>query len=425
MIFKNKLIAFNVTNALEAGVGERVSENVENPPTLSVLLETGVPVFFRKDGAELAISPISEYFKILSPKTVLLTITNDYGLKGKVVDGGIEINREPQVNPATVVRLLNELGGQSLSFITSLSIRLDSRKESLFLLFQKLDKLKNLKKIEIEGIEMTDTEMERLGTISSLEEITLKEVRVTDNGLDRLTNLKRLKKLSVNSNFPITTERVSTLRKQLPGLEVTIFRQTREGPAWELVGQSSVEGSPEMIPISVAILMTSIRDIKGVSYLMQSYGILIRVASSANLSEILSTLQGLALEQRELVAGLDFSGCPLNDFGLKMLPDLPNLEELDLRETLVTDQGFSTIVKFQKLRKLVLGNTKVTNACLPELFKLSSLQDLDISWTAINNYGAFKIYLKNFSLVRINTYQSGITSIGRFFLEFNSEVRFE
>jgi len=73
--------------------------------------------------------------------------------------------------------------------------------------------------------------------------------------------------------------------------------------------------------------------------------------------------------------------------GLEHLRGLPNLTELNLSDTTVTDAELMHLEQLTKLEILELGFTKVTDAGLGHLKRLTNLTDLDLSCTEVTNAG--------------------------------------
>ncbi len=60
------------------------------------------------------------------------------------------------------------------------------------------------------------------------------------------------------------------------------------------------------------------------------------------------------------IVGVNLSGTPITDEGLKVLATLPDLEYLHLADTAVTDVGIAELVNAKKLSKIDLRRTKIT-----------------------------------------------------------------
>jgi hypothetical protein len=83
-----------------------------------------------------------------------------------------------------------------------------------------------------------------------------------------------------------------------------------------------------------------------------------------------------------------FSGTNLDDVGLRHVSSVSTLENLDLQDTKITDEGLACLERLPRLQYLRLKeNAQLTNACVPGLLRLSSLVDLQIHETSIDQHG--------------------------------------
>ncbi|MDR2644058.1 MAG: hypothetical protein LBC74_14855 [Planctomycetaceae bacterium] len=89
----------------------------------------------------------------------------------------------------------------------------------------------------------------------------------------------------------------------------------------------------------------------------------------------------------------------------------PELVELTLGGTVITDAGLDYLVQLKKLRKVRLSNTVITDAAGEKLAKISTLQDIDVSQTAFGDAGlaALKTLTK---LKNLNLYLTEVTDAG-------------
>ena len=77
-------------------------------------------------------------------------------------------------------------------------------------------------------------------------------------------------------------------------------------------------------------------------------------------------------------------GTNIADAGMKHLPGMQRLEELDLSRTNITDAAMEFVGGITKLRKLSLREVPV-NEGLQHLRQLESLESLDLSYAAVND----------------------------------------
>jgi hypothetical protein len=64
---------------------------------------------------------------------------------------------------------------------------------------------------------------------------------------------------------------------------------------------------------------------------------------------------------------------------------VPELEEIDLSSTRVTDEGIATVARWSRLRKMAVSATKISPAALDHLTALSQLTDLYLVSTPIDD----------------------------------------
>ena len=83
-----------------------------------------------------------------------------------------------------------------------------------------------------------------------------------------------------------------------------------------------------------------------------------------------------------------FSGTNLDDAGLELVSRVETLENLDLQETQITNDGLVCLENLPRLQYLRLkGNTQLDNGCVSRLLRLVGLVDLGIHETAIDENG--------------------------------------
>jgi hypothetical protein len=84
----------------------------------------------------------------------------------------------------------------------------------------------------------------------------------------------------------------------------------------------------------------------------------------------------------------DFHGTNLDDVGLEHVSQVATLENLDLQDTKITNDGLAYLARLPRLRHLRLKeNRQLTNECVPHLLRLESLTDLQIHETSIDQHG--------------------------------------
>jgi hypothetical protein len=78
----------------------------------------------------------------------------------------------------------------------------------------------------------------------------------------------------------------------------------------------------------------------------------------------------------------------LDDVGLRFVSDVPTIENLNLQDTRISNEGLSVLERLPGLKYLRLKeNRQLSNACIPHLLKLKQLVDLQIHETSIGQDG--------------------------------------
>jgi hypothetical protein len=81
-------------------------------------------------------------------------------------------------------------------------------------------------------------------------------------------------------------------------------------------------------------------------------------------------------------------GSGLDDVGLIYVSQVTTLENLDLQDTRISNQGLRVLESLPRLRILRLkGNPQLSNDGVPHLLRLKSLVDLQVHETSIDQYG--------------------------------------
>ena len=107
-----------------------------------------------------------------------------------------------------------------------------------------------------------------------------------------------------------------------------------------------------------------------------------------NLRDTMITDEGLgALAGLSKLTDLDLYGTKISDAGMGHLAALPNLKRLNLQGAGITDAGLDPILKLTQLEELNLYRTMITNAGLEKLARLPRLTKLDIRYSRVNRGG--------------------------------------
>jgi len=97
--------------------------------------------------------------------------------------------------------------------------------------------------------------------------------------------------------------------------------------------------------------------------------------------------------------------------------DYPELVELTLGGTKVTDAGLVNLTQLKKLRKIRLSKTAITDSGMSDLAKCEYLEDVDVSQTKIGDFGVWELRalprLKNLNLYLTLVTDQGLDSFRR------------
>jgi hypothetical protein len=118
------------------------------------------------------------------------------------------------------------------------------------------------------------------------------------------------------------------------------------------------------------------------------------------------------------VRALRLDNTETNDADLgKIVRDNPELVELTLGGTKITDAGLAHLLQLKKLRKVRVSKTAVTDAGMTDLAKCEYLEDVDVSQTKIGDFGVWELRalprLKNLNLYLTLVTDAGLDSFRR------------
>ena len=94
---------------------------------------------------------------------------------------------------------------------------------------------------------------------------------------------------------------------------------------------------------------------------------------------------------------LSLFGTQISNDGIHFLDSLPDLHTLDVGETNLDDRSVPTICQLSRLRNLGLFDTKISDSGLSDLSGMSDLQSIEIGKTLVTEKGVaqFKLSLPN------------------------------
>ncbi len=110
----------------------------------------------------------------------------------------------------------------------------------------------------------------------------------------------------------------------------------------------------------------------------------------------------LLLEAKENITWLDLSGLPLDDAGMVVVGQLPNLTKLKVDRTEITDAGVAHLLALKHLEYLNVYATEITDASADHIARLEGLRSVYVWKTKMTEAGVSQIQKANPTL-RVET----------------------
>lgn len=193
---------------------------------------------------------------------------------------------------------------------------------------------KKLRKLNLHGTKASDTALEHVAGIVTLESLNVGSTLMTDVGLERLTQLPNLKELSMGGN-ELGDAGLQALR-QMPGLTYLDLsgRQGTDKNVWTVA----------MTEVGLEAVLT-LKNLRELRFACVSIGVGIEGAKFGEVSMLSVTPKWLEQMKRlPQLQQLKLQGCNrINDDSVATLLQMPNLREIDLQGTSVTEKGAATL----------------------------------------------------------------------------------
>ncbi len=236
-----------------------------------------------------------------------------------------------------------------------------------------LQGLPRLKKLILPR-QIGDEGLAHIRGLTSLQELLVYGEDITDVGLAHLKDLPSLKTLGLLS-AKITGDAVERLRKDRPGLEISISLSLDDDTE-----MAQVKGLPCVTSLQLSrskVTDAGLAHIDGLTSL-HYLGLTRTAVTDAGLAY----LQGLYA-----LTNLDLNETETGDEGIAHLKNLTALDTLRLRNTYVSDAGLAYLAGMKSLEMLFLDGTQISDAGLVHLKDLKSLVVLFLGRTNIKGPG--------------------------------------
>jgi len=193
---------------------------------------------------------------------------------------------------------------------------------------------KKLKRLNLHGTKVSDTTLEHIANITTLESLDVGTAMITDVGIERLVSLPNLKELTMGGN-ELGDAGLQALR-QIPGLTYLDLngRQGTDSNIWTI--------SISDVGLDAVLTLKELRELrfgctsKGIGYEGARYATVSATDVSARWLEKMKALPKLEK--------LKLQGCGrVDDEAVRALIALPNLREIDLKGTSVTEKGLAAL----------------------------------------------------------------------------------
>lgn len=193
---------------------------------------------------------------------------------------------------------------------------------------------KKLRRLNVHGTKVSDTTLEHIAGISALESVNLGSTMMTDVGLERLTTLPNLKELTMGGN-------------ELGDAGLQALRQMPTLTYLDLSGRTGTDKNVWTLAMSDVGLeaVLTLKNLQELRFGCTSIGVGIEGAKFADVSAMNVTPGWLErMKVLTKLQKLKLQGCArINDESIKSLIAMPNLREVDLTGTGVTDKGLAAL----------------------------------------------------------------------------------
>lgn len=295
--------------------------------------------------------------------------------------------------------------------------------------------LSQLQILHLEANPIGDTALDHVVGLSNLESVRLNFTEVTDAGLDRLVQLPKLESLRVKG-CRVSAEGVAKFRAARPdvrvewapwlgdeataaarvlrrrGWRVWLADQTGPGPPVVHVSPPDEQGLPtrDDLELVLGFLRLAVRVPR-----FQEPACSAAMLGHAQVEEYeghnLTDDQLTRLASSKRLRALSIWTTSVSDAGWKSLAELPNLQDVTLREVQSAGPCLAALGSAKELRKLTFSGDDLSGDLFGPLAGLEHLEELDLSGVSLAEpgYGPLASLTR---LARLNLYTSDIDDAG-------------
>ncbi len=218
------------------------------------------------------------------------------------------------------------------------------------------------KRVSLARSAVNDSHMRALAANKQIEELDLEATEIGDLGLAELAKLTKLRKLRLNATT--VSDRGLAALANMTQLE-------------ELSLAGTLVRNLAPLPASLTSL--------DLSNLNLSPGAFKQIAALPKLRRLNLAYTDLPLQALPQVTALDLTGTDVDDAVLKVLAQMPDLEELLISHGRFTEDGFAALAPLTKLRRLEAVRTRLSAGAGSTLKQFAKLERLNLDYTTVND----------------------------------------
>jgi internalin A len=238
--------------------------------------------------------------------------------------------------------------------------------------------LTHLRRLNLQASNVSDTGLDAIRGMTGLEELSLYRTKVTNAGLAKLANLKQLRVVDLRYSRA-TASGVKELVAGLPNCKVA-FQASSGGEVKRTMSAESVASKGE------PAIAEWLRSIGGKVEMHDGHVTAVYLKSTTVTDRELDILTKLPQ-----LADLNLRNTEISDVGAAHLSSIVSLQKLDLGYTLLADSALSKLTLLVNLRSLGLASTQVEGPGLAAIEGLTNLRELNVENSPLKNEGLDQI----------------------------------